>query len=102
MRLHVLREGDRPGDAGVVHQDVDGSELGLGPLDHRLHGVGVGDVGGNAEDRAAPGGELDADGGHVVRVAGVHHDGPAGCGELPGDGPADADRAAGDDDDSLP
>ena len=84
-----------PGIAGVVDDDVEAAECGERGIDELLRKVRSGDVAREVRGEAA--GLLDGflSFGGRVGIEIVDHDGSAGCGELLGDGAADAAARAG-------
>ena len=92
--LHQAPE--RPRDPGVVDHHVQPAELLLGPVDGRLHAVGVGHVGVDRRRRAAQRRRC-LGGSGLVDVG--DEDTGALLDEDLGDGPADAPGTAGDDGD---
>ena len=85
------------GDASVVDQKLNGSQLRLGGPDHSLHGVTVGDIGADGDGLPAlcP---QEAD--QVLRglpmLQVVDTDGPALPGQFHSNGPTDSPGGAGD------
>ncbi|OKJ14613.1 hypothetical protein AMK20_01985 [Streptomyces sp. TSRI0261] len=89
-----------PGNAGVrtgvVHQDVDGADLGADEAGHGLDGVWIGQVGVHRDPgaaRALEGGEEGVGVGVLAEV--VDRDGRSGGGERPSDLGSDAGGPAG-------
>ena len=86
---------DRAGDARVVHEGVDGTELARGALDHGRDGLGVGDVGGGCQGRRHRPRRVQRSRPRPRRRCGAFTTTrPAVRHELLGDCAADADRAA--------
>src|SRR5205814_1220212 len=83
-------------DAGVVHEDVDGSEDAHGFGDHAANTLFVGDLGGHEQGLAAGAGDRFGHGTAGVRVAFGDDDGGAFFGEEFAGRLADAGAAAGD------
>ena len=89
-------------DAGVVDEDVNPTEGGLGGVEHARYLGGIGDVGPVGDGAAAGLLDLGDDGFRGGGIAGVvHDDDEAITGQSAGGGGADAARGSGDDGDFV-